>query len=257
MQLPTMQRAAAYSFVAHIVFLTFVVLLSSRAPKSKATFYTVKLVEQSPKKTVSKTAPTSHTAKAAPKPEQPQNRQKVVPKPPQPEHRQKVVPKKEPTPAPKPAPAAPSIEEMKAQRLKALQQKVRQEEQEAAQKERDRQKQESLERIRKEAAARSAAEQDATNQAEYNKELGEYQTTVTYAIYEQWVYPDIVDVKQLHAEISITVQADGSIKINRFERPSGNRPFDRSCLKAIADAGTVPPPPFGKPIEFIVRFIPE
>jgi TonB family protein len=251
MNVPTMQRAAVYSLVAHVVFLTLAIVLSRNIPKSKPVTYIVKLVEQGPEKRASKPRAQRVIPKKQVLPEKPQNRQKVVPKPPKPENRQKVAPKKESKPAPKSA--GPSIED----RIKELQRKKEREEQAKAQAEREETLQNSLERIRQQAAQRDAAAQEATNKAEYDRLLGEYQNTVMYAIYEEWVYPDVVDVKKLHAEISITVRADGSIKMNRFERPSGNRPFDRSCLKAITDAGNVPPPPFGKPIEFIVRFIPE
>jgi colicin import membrane protein len=88
------------------------------------------------------------------------------------------------------------------------------------------------------------------------KVLDQYYRRIQDRILEVWVFPKI-DMKSLEATISISVMPNGEVIINRFERPSGNRLFDRSALKAIHRASPLEPPPFGEGIEVGVNFIPE
>jgi colicin import membrane protein len=88
------------------------------------------------------------------------------------------------------------------------------------------------------------------------KVLDEYYKRIQDSIMKVWVFPKI-ELKGLEATISISVMPNGSVIINRFERPSGNRLFDRSALKAIHRASPLEPPPFGEVIEIGVNFIPE
>lgn len=88
------------------------------------------------------------------------------------------------------------------------------------------------------------------------KVLDAYYKRIQDQIMEVWVFPKI-NMKNLEATISITVMPNGAVIINRFEKPSGNRLFDRSALKAIHRASPMEPPPFGEGIEVGVNFIPE
>lgn len=247
-----MQRAAAYSFVAHVVFLILAIIFSRHIPRTKPTIYTVKIVEQAPQKT---THPAQEVApKTVTKPEKPQNRQKVAPKPPKPENRQKVAPKPEPKPQPKPA--LESTVDIK-QRIEDLRKKKEQEELAREQEEQERKRQNKIAHIRQEIEARNAAAQEATNQAEYGRLASEYEIALHEIFYSSWTFPDIMGVYSMSARVLITVYPDGRVDVNKILKPSGNRVFDRSTLKAITDAGRVPPPPFGKIVEIEVEFRPE
>jgi colicin import membrane protein len=84
-----------------------------------------------------------------------------------------------------------------------------------------------------------------------------YTARVQASIYEVWVYPDI-DIKGLKAVISVKILENGTIVVNKFESPSGNRLFDRSALKAISKASPVEPPPFGSSLyDVLLNFYPD
>jgi colicin import membrane protein len=111
---------------------------------------------------------------------------------------------------------------------------------------------ESLRDIRQRASALG----DQMDEGAKLKVLDEYYRRIQDRILEVWVFPKI-DMKNLEATISLTVMPNGEVIINRFERPSGNKLFDRSALKAIHRASPLEPPPFGEGIEVGVNFIPE
>lgn len=86
-----------------------------------------------------------------------------------------------------------------------------------------------------------------------NSSGGDYDSTVTEKIRQQWIFPENID-RDLEAIVSIKVARDGSITIQKVEKSSGSPLFDRTVLRAIAKAGPLPQPP--KEMEIIVRFKP-
>lgn len=70
----------------------------------------------------------------------------------------------------------------------------------------------------------------------------DYYSVVVNKIRQQWVYPETLD-RDMEAVISIRVAKDGGVTIDRLEKSSGNRLFDRSVLSAIAKASPLPTPP--------------
>ncbi|NIT81663.1 MAG: hypothetical protein GWM98_07930 [Nitrospinaceae bacterium] len=247
-----MQRAATISLVAHVAVFLFIILLSRTPPTIKPVIYNVNIVTPEPSKPERKAPPPRREVKKETTAAAPLNRQRVAPKP---QNRQKVLPKKKTSP--KPEPATPSAEEIKAQKLRELQEQRKRAEELKAEKLRELEEQKRLDAIRKEAAQKGLSAARASDKARHDKVLAEYAAKIQALITERWVYPDIASVKKLQASIVITVLSNGAVRIGKFEKPSGNNVFDRSCLKAINDVGAVPPPPFGEPREIVVRFIPD
>jgi colicin import membrane protein len=85
--------------------------------------------------------------------------------------------------------------------------------------------------------------------------LDAYTARVKADIESAWPLMDI-DWKGRSATVAVRIESDGTIVVKRFERPSGNRLFDSSLLKAIAKASPVEPPPFGAD-DYLLRFAPE
>lgn len=83
--------------------------------------------------------------------------------------------------------------------------------------------------------------------------LNDYYQRVRDRIWHEWVFPD-TSAEDLEAVISITVMKGGTVRINGFEKSSGNELFDRSALKAINRASPFEPPPYE--MEIGVRFSP-
>jgi colicin import membrane protein len=83
--------------------------------------------------------------------------------------------------------------------------------------------------------------------------LNDYYMRVQDRIWQNWVFPDTGSDDML-AVVSITVMRDGRVKVNGFEKSSGNPLFDRSALRAIEKASPLEPPPFE--MEIGVRFTP-
>lgn len=109
----------------------------------------------------------------------------------------------------------------------------------------------------------SSSKEEAAETVQHDegeKEGGEWATTDQYTkaiggeIWQHYeVIPEIKG-KNLEAIISITVMKDGTIKINKIEKSSGNLLFDRAVLNAIRKASPVSPPPYE--MEIGVRFRP-
>lgn len=97
-----------------------------------------------------------------------------------------------------------------------------------------------------EPAQKSANSGSVISGISYGEKIGE-------EIRQYWAFPSI-GAEELEAVISITVHADGKIKINKVEKSSGNPIFDRSALNAINKASPVTPPPYEMEIGF--RFKP-
>lgn len=72
-------------------------------------------------------------------------------------------------------------------------------------------------------------------------------------IWQQWIGSEAWG-KNLEAIISVTIMSNGTVKINRVEKSSGNVFFDRSVLRAINKASPVSPPPHE--MEIGLRFTP-
>lgn len=81
----------------------------------------------------------------------------------------------------------------------------------------------------------------------------DYYSMIIKRIRQEWVFPESLD-RNLEAIISIKIAKDGSIKIERIEKSSGNQLFDRYALRAINKASPLPPPP--QEMEVGVRFYP-
>lgn len=83
------------------------------------------------------------------------------------------------------------------------------------------------------------------------EETDYYYGIISRKIWQQWVYPDI-KTSGLEAVVSIKIGRNGKIILMEIEKPSGNKLFDRSALKAISRASPLPPPP--EEMEIGVRF---
>lgn len=83
--------------------------------------------------------------------------------------------------------------------------------------------------------------------------LNDYYALIVNMIRRQWVYPEIFK-GNLEAIVSIKILSDGSVKIDRVEKSSGNPLFDRYALRALSKASPLPPPP--KELEVGIRFNP-
>lgn len=81
----------------------------------------------------------------------------------------------------------------------------------------------------------------------------DYYSMVVKKIRQEWVFPESLD-RNLEAIISIRIAKDGSIRIDKIEKSSGNQLFDRYALRAINKASPLPPPP--QEMEIGVRFYP-
>lgn len=81
----------------------------------------------------------------------------------------------------------------------------------------------------------------------------DYYSMVVKKIRQEWVFPESLD-RNLEAIISIRIAKDGSVRIDKIEKSSGNQLFDRYALRAINKASPLPPPP--QEMEVGVRFYP-
>ncbi|MEF9475716.1 MAG: cell envelope integrity protein TolA [Candidatus Mariimomonas ferrooxydans] len=83
------------------------------------------------------------------------------------------------------------------------------------------------------------------------EETDYYYSIISRKIWQQWVYPDI-ETSGLEVIVSIKIGKNGKVISLDIEKPSGNKLFDRSALKAISRASPLPPPP--EEMEIGVRF---
>jgi colicin import membrane protein len=70
-----------------------------------------------------------------------------------------------------------------------------------------------------------------------------YAAVVEQRVKSQWRYPALGESVQLQARAVLTINSSGRIIEVELEAPSGKRDFDLSVLRAIEDAGKLPPPP--------------
>jgi len=94
--------------------------------------------------------------------------------------------------------------------------------------------------------------------AEENGEEGgvlvSYEKKIGREIWQYYTVMPEIKGKDLETIISVTVMQDGTIRINKVEKSSGNIIFDRSVLKAISKASPVSKPPYE--VEIGLRFTP-
>ncbi len=83
--------------------------------------------------------------------------------------------------------------------------------------------------------------------------LSNYFDKIVREIRQQWAYPEAWG-KNLEAIVLVSIMRDGTVKINRIEKSSGNLLFDGSVVKAIIKASPVTPPPYE--MEQSLRFTP-
>jgi TonB family protein len=68
-----------------------------------------------------------------------------------------------------------------------------------------------------------------------------YYAKIIEEIRQEWAYPDM-GKKQLEVVVSVLIERDGTIKVQRVEKSSGDLLFDKSALKALTKASPVTPP---------------
>ncbi|MDP2277758.1 MAG: TonB family protein [Nitrospirota bacterium] len=83
--------------------------------------------------------------------------------------------------------------------------------------------------------------------------LDSYAERIGKEIRQRWAFPEAWG-KNLEAVISVTIMSNGTVKINKVEKSSGNVLFDRSVLRAINKASPVSPP--SHEMEIGLRFTP-
>ncbi|MHB8882946.1 MAG: energy transducer TonB [Thermodesulfovibrionales bacterium] len=105
----------------------------------------------------------------------------------------------------------------------------------------------------------SPAEAKSSGQAAGKGPSGGQAAEMSYAdrvgqeIHRQWSYPDTLK-KNLEAIVAVKVLKDGMISVQKVEKSSGDRLFDKFALKAIEMAQPVTPPPHE--MEIGIRFTP-
>ena len=249
---PDFQRATAISFAAHaLIFLTALVVMSL-SPSHKSKVYTIDLVSPSAGSVRKRVKPRPARRTPPPKvmPAAPVKPAKRTP----PAKKPAMAVKKDPAPAKKePAP------EVSQQKTRQAIDKLRQEEAEAQKQKRLKEMEDErrLDELRSRLAAEGAsATSGQVPEGERNGIMTSYSNRIMTSIKQNWVFPDVVRSPGLRTEVSITVFADGTIRINRVISPSDNRAFDQSVLKAIIKTKEVDPPPFGRNEDVILNFIP-
>jgi|Deesub1362A_J573_1020465.scaffolds.fasta_scaffold00004_438 colicin import membrane protein len=250
MRQPSLQRATAASLIIHLAFLLLVVLMTRKTN----TFimpppYIVKLVAPEAK-------PAPKKAKVAPPPVKKAPKKAVKPKA---KPKDEGVTLKKAKPAVKKAPekiTAEDEEELKqyiAKRLKAMEARKKVEEY-LAKRIRDmeaKKKVEHISKLKQIVSIRGAKVQPAEVKPSV---LDDYYRKVQEKIWQEWVFPGTA-ARDVEAVISITIMKDGRVKVNGFEKSSGNLLFDRSALRAIQKASPLDPPPYE--MEIGVRFYPD
>jgi TonB family protein len=83
--------------------------------------------------------------------------------------------------------------------------------------------------------------------------FNEYYAQMEHKIWQQWSWPE-TGQKNLLTIISIKILRDGTIRIQKIEKSSGNSFFDKEALKALTKANPLPPPP--DELEISLRFYP-
>jgi TonB family protein len=84
--------------------------------------------------------------------------------------------------------------------------------------------------------------------------IGSYMDKITGEIWKQWSWDATMGDKNLEAVISVLIFKDGTIRVEKIEKSSGNTFFDRSALLALRNASPVTPPPDRVDMEIGIRF---
>ena len=70
-----------------------------------------------------------------------------------------------------------------------------------------------------------------------------YVTEITGIIKSHWNIPSYIKDQNLKAELEVRIDRNGSVKIKKIIRSSGNAIFDSKVLDAIENSTPFPPPP--------------
>jgi colicin import membrane protein len=242
---PDFQRATVISFVAHMLFfLTALAIMGVRSPY-KGKVYTISLV--SPQRAGPPAASKQGRRTPPPKKARKAGKDSQATRTP-PEKKPAMALKKEDPDASRDN-AQEAIEKLRREQ-KARDAEARKQESIKELKEKKR-----LEELRNRLAAEGASDAESRlSEGERNSALSAYSDKIMKSVKDNWLFPDVgVGTR---TEVSITVFADGTIRINRIITPSGNRAFDQSVVKAIIKTGNVAPPPFGRNEDVTLNFIP-
>lgn len=261
---PSLQRTATLSLLIHVTFLVILVVLTRKSSDFvMPSPYVVRLVAPEAAPRAKQAAPKAEPLREkAPEPAPPPAEKKAPP----PRVEEKGVRVEPPRPAAraekkapeKPAPPEESAD-YKRERLRALREK-RETERYIS----DRLSAlEAKKKLREVAALSKAVSVEVKTPAPSGAGTGEpgagdvivseYAARVHDEIWQNWVFPD-AGVGDIEAVVGITIMKDGKVKVNGFEKTSGNALFDRSAVKAIEKASPLSRPPYR--MEMGVRFRP-
>jgi TonB family protein len=101
--------------------------------------------------------------------------------------------------------------------------------------------------------ARQTSQPQAGSGAAGQKTIGNYMDKITGEIWKRWSWDPTMG-KNLEAVISVLILKDGTIRVEKIEKSSGNTFFDRSALIALKNASPVTPPPDRADVEIGIRF---
>lgn len=242
---PRLSRIVIVSAILHLLFISFVAV-PIKTKTRDLRIYSVRLIGQIELPEGKIETQTASKMKVA--------SQKAV-------ESTKKSPKEPALPIPKPAPKVDmtleEIERVKKEieRLHAISTLSKKLEQEKQEKEKQRLREaqimakKALEKpIEISGTSEEVNEGDTTNEGEF------YGNIIKQRIEQHWVYHGF-KTSGLSAIVSIRIKKDGKIILEGFETSSGDTLFDRSILKALAEASPLPPPPQGD-IEIGLVFTP-
>ncbi len=101
--------------------------------------------------------------------------------------------------------------------------------------------------------AKQASQPQAAGKGAGQGTVGSYMDKITGEIWKQWSWDPTMG-KDLEAVISVLILKDGTIRVEKIEKSSGNTFFDRSALIALRNASPVTPPPDRADVEIGIRF---
>lgn len=242
MTAPSIQRAAALSFFFHAGLFILLVMLSQKTIHPLPEIYSVELV---PMESVTPYSPPA-AEDSAPEPSTAEPGASA--------------PASQPAPSASYKDAARQIDSLRKQKDSAS---TTRDSIETLRQQRQHQQDvqgrlEELARRKRLEALRSSSETShAATESERANELDKYLVQIRAMVLKNWVFPDIKNVSNYRAVVSVIISDAGAVEITKFEEPSGNALFDRSAVKAITKTRSVPPPPFGEAIEIGIRFQPN
>ncbi len=238
MKIPRIYQALTASLFFHLSFVVIAVFVISRINVYRQPVpYIVSLVDERASSAPGQAAPRESSGPKAP--EAPKN-----------------VKQSAQTPAP---PAS-----MKGKTRQAEQEKIMKERIEALEAKKKIERLVALRKVVDVDASRTSAAKGASQSADKKAAQGagpsapggrDYYSIVVARIKEHYLAPPSLDRdKDLEAVVAIRIARDGRVTVDRIEKSSGNRLFDRVVVKAINDASPLPPPP--QEMDIGVRFRP-